>query len=96
MPAIKGPGDRAGGSKSPIYTYIRKQLNKMERWEWREHFRKRMDELQEDPILWEWINRERKYEGRFKNGEYQPKKMGRPFYHNPNLPDTRNLNPDEI
>lgn len=91
MPAIKGPKDRAGGSKSPVYTYIRKQLSRMDREEWLEYFRKRMDELQDDPILWEWINREQKYAGRVKNGQYQHKKKGRPFDRNPNLPDTRNM-----
>lgn len=96
MPAIKGPKDRAGGSSSPVYTYIRKEIANMEREEWQAYFRKRLDEVQNDPIIWEWINREQKYAGRVKNGQYQPKKIGRPFDRNPNLPDTRNLNIDEI
>lgn len=96
MPAIKGPGGREGGSKSPIYTYIRKQIANMDREEWQAYFRKRMDDLFEDKELWEWLNKEQKYAGRVRNGQYQPKKMGRPFDRNPNLPDTRNLNLDEI
>lgn len=97
MPGIKPPGnERTKGSKSPIYTYIRNQINGMERDEWKAFFRKRMDELWEDKPIWEWLNKERKYEGRVRNGQYQPKKMGRPFDRNPNLPDTRNTNWDEI
>jgi hypothetical protein len=98
MPGIKPPGtERTKGSKSSIYTYIRQDIRYMERDEWRAYFSNKLDELAADKLIWDWLNKERKYEGVYKNGEYQPKKKkGRPFDRNPNLPDTRNLNWDEI
>ena len=96
MPAIKAPGgERDKGYKSQIYTKIRQTISKMERDEWRQWFINRIDELQKDTELWDWIVREKKYEGRVKNGQYQRKKKGRPYDKNPNLPDTRNINIDE-
>lgn len=87
------PGtERNKGYKSRIYTDIRQKINKMNREEWRMWFDECIQNLQKDEALWDWLTKERKYEGRTKGGVYQ-RKLGRPFdSRKKDLPDTRNTN----
>ena len=83
------PENRKKGYKSRIYTDIRAVLRGMEREQWQEWMRNRLDELQEDSEVWAWLNHNSRY--------WNPENKGKPRGRRPEkslLPDTRNTNHD--
>ena len=90
----KVPESRKRGDKAPHFTTIRHKLENMERSEWKEWYVQCLEELQRDEAVWNWISREKGWKPM---PQILKGKWGRPPRDlRKNLPDTRNLNWDEI
>ena len=95
MPQPLPPQSRRNGDKATHYRALRKRMNKMEREEWLAWYKECLRELPKDSEVWEWVNREPAWAPKRK-GEFG-NRIGRPMEDiRKDIPDTRNINWDEI